>query len=63
MDSWTRASCPDDGLTLGGAANVCGMEAAREMVTEWQNRFDALIINVSNKTGVPAFLLKNTVQP
>jgi hypothetical protein len=54
------SSCPDGGLTLGGAANVCGMETARAMVTEWQNRFDALIINESNKTGVPAVLLKNT---
>ena len=53
------SSCPDDGLTLGGAANTCGMEAARGMVTEWQNRFDALIINVSSDTGVPANLLKN----
>ncbi len=53
------SSCPDDGLTFGGAANACGMNVAREMVTEWQNRFDALIINVSNETGVPAFLLKN----
>lgn len=53
------SSCPDDGLTLGGAANTCGMDAARGTVTEWQNRFDALIIDVSNKTGVPAFLLKN----
>ena len=53
------SSCPDEGLTLGGAANTCGMETARTMVTEWQNRFDSLIISVSNKTGVPAFLLKN----
>jgi hypothetical protein len=55
----SASSCPDDGLTPGGAANACGMEAARTMVTEWQNRFDALIIDVSDKTGVPAFLLKN----
>ena len=54
------SSCPDGGITLGGAANTCGMEAARDTVAEWQNRFDALIINVSNNTGVPAFLLKNT---
>jgi hypothetical protein len=53
------SSCPDGGLTFGGAANTCGMDVARKMVTEWQNRFDALIINVSNETGVPAFLLKN----
>jgi len=53
------SSCEDGGLVPGGAASTCGMEAARSMVTEWQNRFDALIIDVSNKTGVPAFLLKN----
>jgi hypothetical protein len=53
------SSCQDGGLTPGGAANACGMETARTMVTEWQNRFDSLIISVSNKTGVPAFLLKN----
>ncbi len=46
-------------LASKGVANTCGMEAAREMVTEWQNRFDALIINVSSDTGVPANLLKN----
>jgi hypothetical protein len=54
------SSCPDEGITLGGAATACGMDTARETVTEWQNRFDALIINVSTGTGVPAFLLKNT---
>lgn len=53
------SSCPDDGVTVGGAATVCGMEIAREMVTEWQNRFDALIIHVATNTGVPAYLLKN----
>ncbi len=53
------SSCPDDGLTSSGAASTCGLEIARETVTEWQNRFDALIIHVATNTGVPAFLLKN----
>ena len=51
--------CEDNGLLPDGGANNCGMEAARPAVTEWQNQFDSLILNVAKESGVPAHLLKN----
>ena len=51
--------CPFGGLESGGAANVCGMKAAKEIVDQWQNQFNAEIIQVANQTGVPAQLMKN----
>ena len=41
------------------AANQCGMETAREAVTEWQNQFDGEILQTSEKTGIPGSALKN----
>ncbi|MCC6498671.1 MAG: hypothetical protein IT313_00240 [Anaerolineales bacterium] len=53
-------SCPDSGLNPETeTASTCGMEAAREAVTQWQNQFDTIILNVAQDTGVPANLLKN----
>jgi hypothetical protein len=51
--------CEDNGLLPDGGANNCGMEAARPAVTQWQNQFDTLILNVAKESGVPAHLLKN----
>jgi len=51
--------CEDNGLLPDGGANNCGMEAARTAVTDWQNQFDNLILNVAKDSGVPAHLLKN----
>jgi len=51
--------CEDNGLLPDGGANNCGMEAARTAVTDWQNQFDSLILNVAKDSGVPAHLLKN----
>jgi len=53
------SSCENGGLESNGAANVCGMELARPAVNEWQNQFDAQILQVANETGVPAQLMKN----
>jgi len=53
------SACERGGLESNGAANVCGMELARPYVNEWQNRFDAEILQVANSTGVPAQLMKN----
>jgi hypothetical protein len=53
------SSCPDGGLVAGGGVNQCGLEKARDAVTEWQNRFDELILTTAQDTGVPARLLKN----
>ncbi|MGE5776213.1 MAG: hypothetical protein ACM33V_08330 [Chloroflexota bacterium] len=52
-------ACPDGGLIPDGGASACGMEAARDSVTAWQNQFDEIIVNVAKDTGVPAHLLKN----
>ncbi len=51
--------CPDEGLESPGIANQCGLEAARELINEWQNQFNGEIIQVANDTGVPAQLMKN----
>jgi hypothetical protein len=52
--------CPDSGLYPDGmGASPCGLDAARDAVNEWQNRFDSLILDVASETGVPAQLLKN----
>lgn len=53
------SNCPDGGLLPSGAASPCGREAARPAVQEWQNRFDDLIFDVTQDTGIPAQLLKN----
>ena len=53
------SSCENGGLEENGAANVCGMELARPAVNEWQNQFNAQILQVANETGVPAQLMKN----
>lgn len=53
------SACPDGGLLPDGGANPCGLEVARPAVTEWQNRFDGLILDTARETGVPARLLKN----
>jgi len=53
------SQCPGGGLDYYASANQCGMETAREAVTEWQNQFDDEIIRTSNETGIPSLLLKN----
>ncbi len=53
------SACADGGVIPGGAANQCGLEKARPVVTEWQNQFDTLILGVAQDTSVPARLLKN----
>lgn len=52
-------ACADGGLTAGGTASPCGLEAAHPVVEEWQNQFDTLIYDIAIKTDVPAQLLKN----
>ncbi len=53
------SGCSDGGWLPDGPINQCGLEAARPSVEAWQNQFDALILNTSHDTGVPARLLKN----
>ena len=53
------SSCPNDGLLPDNTASACGMQQARDAVTQWQNQFDSIILNIAEDTGVPANLLKN----
>ena len=45
------------GAESGGAATVCGMEAAQEVVDEWQNQFNRDHPG-GEPAGVPAQLMK-----
>jgi hypothetical protein len=51
--------CPAGGLLPNGYADACGLEKSRLLLQEWQNKFDARIIEVSQESGVPAQLMKN----
>ncbi len=53
------SSCPNGGLLPNGYADVCGLEKAHPIVTDWQNQFDQRIIDVGKDTGIPAQLMKN----
>ncbi len=53
------SGCPDGGMQADKAATACGVQAALPQVQEWQNRFDAEIVQVARDTGVPAQLMKN----
>ncbi len=52
------STCPTGGLLANGYADACGMEVARPLVAQWQNQFDVRILEVAEKTGVPAAILK-----
>ena len=51
--------CPDGGLTPGGTASTCGVEAAKPELENWQNQFNQQIFEASLRTGIPAWLMKN----
>jgi hypothetical protein len=53
------SDCPGGGLETSGYATTCGLTKARPEVDEWQNRFDAQIVNVAQDTGIPSQLMKN----
>jgi hypothetical protein len=57
----TPIECGDNGLLGNGAANTCGMETAREEVTEWQNLHNQDIQEASLNALVPARLLKGVI--
>ncbi len=50
--------CPSGGLQTPFVANTCGVERARPVLIEWQNRYDPEIVQVAQNTGVPPRLLK-----
>lgn len=54
------SACLDGGLLPDGrSASACGLNASHDAVNAWQNRFDSLILEVAQETGVPAQMLKN----
>ena len=53
------SDCPTGGMLPNGYADACGLEKSRPLVEEWQNQFDARIIQAANDTGIPAQLMKN----
>ncbi len=53
------SACQNFGLLANGQANTCGVEVAMPAITEWQNRFDTLIMEAAQETSIPANLLKN----
>jgi len=53
------SACPDGGSVPGGGVNQCGLEKARDAVSDWQNQFDELILSTAKESRVSARLLKN----
>lgn len=53
------SSCPNNGLNSDGTADDCGLSAALPAVIDWQNQFNAEILQAANTVNVPAQLLKN----
>ncbi|MDX1599887.1 MAG: hypothetical protein R3191_00075 [Anaerolineales bacterium] len=50
--------CPNLGYLEDGSLNACAVEAARPVVSSWQNQFDQRILDVARSHNVPAVLLK-----
>ena len=55
------SSCSDGGLYLGGSASPCGAQMAEAQVIDWQNRYNAQILQAAQKYNVPAMLLKRVI--
>jgi hypothetical protein len=53
------SNCIDGGLLENGFVSPCGLDMSLAAVKDWQNRFDGLIFNAANETGIPARLIKN----
>lgn len=49
------------GLLRNGYASVCGEQAARKAVINWQNQFDQAIFDAATQYDVPPYLLKNLI--
>lgn len=50
--------CLYDGLQTFTTASMCGVNAARPQLFEWQNKFDPYIFNSGTHTGIPPRLIK-----
>ena len=55
------SSCSDGGLLLNGAASSCGSDMALAQVIDWQNRYNAQILQAAQKHNIPAMLLKRVI--
>ena len=55
------SSCQYGGLESNGAANQCGIEAARELMMSWQNAYDSEIQSAGEKAFIPQKLLKGVI--
>ncbi len=55
------SNCSDGGLYLGGSASPCGAEKAEAQVIDWQNRYNAQILQAAQKYNIPAMLLKRVI--
>jgi hypothetical protein len=53
--------CPNRGLLANGAADTCGLKAAREWVIDWQNKHNEEILEAAISAHVPPRLLKGVI--
>ncbi|MCB2179915.1 hypothetical protein KQH54_02205 [bacterium] len=59
--SVSASQCADGGLLQNGAASACGVSAAKDLVTNQQNRFDAQILQAAAVSRIPPRLLKGVI--
>ena len=55
------SECDNGGISADNpwVANNCGLAKAYAAVIDWQNRFNQVILDIAQETGVPAQLMKN----
>ena len=53
--------CPSGGLNADGSPNACGLEASRDEVFRWQNRYDAAIQASASGQNMPAKVIKAVI--
>ena len=55
------SECRDSGLSLDGAATVCGEKVSAPKVVEWQNQYDEQIFASALDYHIPAHVLKAVI--
>jgi hypothetical protein len=50
--------CQGSGISSNGMATSCGLDASRDQVNSWQNKYDEQIYQASMEYNVPARILK-----
>lgn len=55
------SSCSDGGLYVGGSASPCGEQMSEAQVIDWQNRYNAQILQAAQRYNIPAMLLKRII--